>query len=126
MLQTNEIQYGDSSTEFLGYYAFEDTLPAKRPAILIVHDWSGRNEFACQKAEEIAKLGFIGFAVDMYGKGKIGNTNDEKTTLMKPLIDDRGVLAQRILSAFDKVKQLKEVDPNQIGAIGFCFGGLCV
>lgn len=126
MLQTKQLQYFDGNIELHGYYAFDDTNPTARPAILVAPDWSGRNEFACQKAEALAKLGYVGFAVDMYGNGKTGKSIEEKKTLMTPLIIDRGLLAQRILSAFHTIKKIEQVDSSRIGAIGFCFGGLCV
>lgn len=126
MLQTKKIEYYDGKTLLEGYYAYNDKISGKRPAILVAHDWSGRNEFACQKAEKLAELGYIGFALDMFGKEVRGNTKDEKMALIKPLMEDRNVLVQRILSAFNTVKTLEQVDNSNIGAIGFCFGGLCV
>lgn len=124
-MKTQSIIYYDKEVQLEGYCAM-DSSSLKKPAILIAHDWSGRNEFANKKAEKIAELGYIGFAVDMYGKGKLGNTKEEKMALMKPLIEDRTLLANRILAAFNEVKKIPNVDPQRIGAIGFCFGGGCV
>jgi len=126
MLQTKKIEYHDGKTLLEGYYAYNDKISGKRPAILVAHDWSGRNEFACQKAEKLAELGYIGFALDMFGKEVRGNTKDEKMALIKPLMENRNALVQRILSAFNTVKTLEQVDHANVGAIGFCFGGLCV
>jgi len=125
MIKTQKIDYSDGSVTLEGYYAFDDEEKHKRPLILVVHDWSGRNEFACQKAKKLAELGYIGFALDIYGKGKIGNNNDEKSALMNPFMQDRNLLRKRLLAALDTAKNLEIVDSNRIGAIGFCFGGLC-
>jgi dienelactone hydrolase len=121
---TSLITYQDGNTTFEGYCAYPKDIKNKVPAVLVVHDWSGKNEFACNKADAIAKLGYIGFAVDMYGNGKVGTTKEEKTALIKPLQDDRALLRSRITAAFDKVKTLDNVDTSKIGIIGFCFGGL--
>jgi dienelactone hydrolase len=126
MLKTEKIIYHDGEVELEGYYACKsDEADQKRPVILVAHDWSGRNAFACQKAELLAKLGYIGFAIDMYGRGKLGNNREENSALMQPFMQDRQKLQQRILAAYETALQLKESNQT-VGAIGFCFGGLCV
>jgi dienelactone hydrolase len=127
MIHTQKIEYYDNDTLLEGYVAFNnDPHPAKKPAVIVAHDWTGRNDFACQKAESLAEMGYVGFALDMYGKGIMGNNNEEKSALIKPLIENRNLLKSRILAAFDTVKKLEYVNTAKIGAIGFCFGGLCV
>src|SRR3990167_956386 len=101
MLMTKKIEYRDKETVLEGYCAYEKAGAAKKPAVMVMHDWSGRNDFACQKAEKLAELGYIGFAIDMYGKGIVGKDNAEKMALMKPFIDDRQKLRQRLLVALD-------------------------
>lgn len=125
MLQTKKIEYHDGDTLLEGYLAYDDQHTGKKPAILVGHDWSGRNDFSCQKAEKIAELGYIGFAIDMYGKGKLGKTTEEKMALIKPLTADRALLRQRVNAAFDTVNKLDHVNNAKIGMIGFCFGGMC-
>lgn len=124
-MNTKKIDYVEGGITFEGYYACDDSNTSKKPAILVAHDWSGKNEFACQKAERLAELGYVGFAIDMFGKGKSGKTKEEKSALIQPLVQDRSLLLKRILAAFDTVKKLDHVDASRIGAIGFCFGGLC-
>jgi dienelactone hydrolase len=126
MLQTKKIEYRDGDVLLEGYYAFEDAVAGKRPVVLVAHDWSGRNLFAEKKAEKLAELGYVGFALDMYGKGILGKTKDEKMALISPFMQDRRQVARRMLSAFNTVRQLEQSDPHRVGAIGFCFGGLCV
>jgi len=123
-----EYTYHEASTQLEGYLAFNDDANVKRkkPVVLVAHDWSGRNEFACKKAEKLASLGYVGFAIDMYGNKKTGATNDEKSALMMPLINDRQLLLKRIRAAVQAVSTLEMVDTTKIAAIGFCFGGLCV
>ncbi len=126
MLKTQKIEYRDGDVLLEGYYAFDDAGKEKKPAILICHDWSGKNEFACKKADKLAELGYVGFALDMFGKGKTGNTKEEKSALIQPFMKNRQKVQKRMLAAFDAVKKLEPVASSQIGAIGFCFGGLCV
>jgi dienelactone hydrolase len=125
MMKTQEIEYKDGDVTLKGYYAYDDKNKDKRPVVLVVHDWTGLNDFARKKAEKLTELGYAGFAVDMYGNGKTGETKEEKQALMKPLAEHRDKLQKRILAAHDAVKQLDSVDISRIGAIGFCFGGLC-
>lgn len=126
MLKSQKIDYYDGDTLLEGYYAYTDHINDKRPAVLVCHDWSGKNDFACEKANQLAELGYVGFAIDMFGKGILGQTKEEKGALIKPLLDDRAALQKRILSALDTVIRLEPVNSKKIGAIGFCFGGLCV
>lgn len=126
MLKTKKIEYHDGDVLLEGYYAYDDKIAGKRPAILVAHDWSGKNSFSCTKAEKLAELGYAGFALDMYGKGKTGETKEEKIALMSPFMQDRLLLQKRILAAYDAVKKLDTVATSAIGAMGFCFGGLCV
>jgi dienelactone hydrolase len=125
MFDKKMIEYRDGNITLEGFYVCNRATRDKRPAVLVVHDWSGKNIFAMHKAEMLAELGYVGFAVDMYGKGKIGNTKEEKVALMQPLMQHRDQLQKRIQAAFDTVSKLDTVDANKIGIIGFCFGGLC-
>lgn len=126
MITTKKIAYRDNNITLEGFYAYDDSHTNKRPAVLVAHDWSGRNKNADNNAIMLAELGYVGFAIDMYGEGKIGQSTDEKKSLMMPLLNDRHLLFQRIASAFHFLKTLDYVDGQKIGAIGFCFGGLCV
>ncbi len=124
-MHKEQISYKEGATQFEGYLAYE-TASGKKPLVLVAHDWSGRNEFACGYAEKLAKLGYVGFAMDLYGHAKIGQTTEEKQQLIQPLLDDRQLLRRRISAALEKAKTLAMVDVQRIAAIGFCFGGLCV
>lgn len=125
-MKKQAIEYRDGDALLEGICVYDDKVSGKRPAILICHDWSGRNELAEQKAEKLAELGYVGFALDMFGKGISGSTKEEKSALIQPFVQDRAKLLKRILAAYETVKTLEYVDTNCMGAIGFCFGGLCV
>ncbi|MDF1683407.1 MAG: dienelactone hydrolase family protein [Legionellaceae bacterium] len=120
----NHIYYHDDQA-LHAHVAFDNTTQSKRPAVLVFHDWSGRNEFACVKAEQFAEMGYVGFAADLYGAGVIGTTNDEKQALMAPLMNDRLRLFGRLFAALDALAAFPEVDETRVAAVGYCFGGLC-
>jgi len=122
---SNTINYLDGDTLLEGFFAYDDSFSDRRPAVLISHTWSGRDAFVDAKAKELAKLGYVAFALDMYGQGTVGTTPEENAQLMQPFMDDRKLLQQRIHAALYAVKLLPWVDDNKVAAIGFCFGGLC-
>lgn len=124
---TKYIDYQDGDTPLEGYLAYNET-DTPKPAVLIAHDWSGRREFACKAAERIAAMGYVGFALDMYGKGIFGRDGDAEgnAALMNPYFNDRVLLRQRINAALPAVRALPQVDAAKIAAMGYCFGGLCV
>lgn len=124
-MHTSNYIYHHGELELHGFLAFKEDMSTTRPAVLVVHDWTGRNDFACQKAKMLADMGYVGFAIDVYGQGQLGANTDEKMALITPFMNDRALLRNRLISAFDAVKKRPEVDKNRIAIIGFCFGGLC-
>ncbi len=124
-MHTSNYLYHHGAQELHGFLAYDDATDKPRPAVLVAPDWSGRNDFACEKAEMLANMGYLGFALDMYGEGRIGESTPEKMALMEPLINDRLLLRARIRAAFDALIGMSEVDNSRVAIIGFCFGGLC-
>lgn len=126
MIQTREIDYRDENTVCKGFVAFDASNANPRPAVIVSHMVGGREEFVENKARQIAELGYVGFALDMYGEGRRGATREESRALMNALLADRALLTRRIRAAVSAVQALPEVDSARIAAIGYCFGGLCV
>jgi dienelactone hydrolase len=106
--------------------AWDDTSHESRPGVLISHAWGGRSDVEDRKAVELAELGYVGFAIDLYGKGVRGSNPVENAALMQPLLDDRVSLQQRMQLALSQCRKQKEIDATRVAAMGFCFGGLCV
>lgn len=123
---SNTVGYFDGDVQLEGFFAYDDAVQGRRPAVLISHAWGGRDEFVAEKAKKLAELGYLGFALDMYGKGVLGSGPEENAKLMQPFMDDRALLQRRITAALMAIKQMPWVDDGKIAAIGFCFGGLCV
>ena len=122
---SNTVGYLDDDVLLEAFFAFDDSLSGRRPAVLINHTWVGRDDFVAEKAVKLAELGYVGFAVDMYGKGVLGSSAEENAKLMQPFMDNRQMLQKRMHSALNAVKLMPWVDDRKIAAIGFCFGGLC-
>src|SRR5207302_977575 len=92
---------------------------------ILCHAWRGRDDFVCEKAIEFAEEGYAAFALDIYGKGILGNNKEENSALMQPFMKDRALLQRRLHAALKAFQKQTIVDPKRIAAIGFCFGGLC-
>ena len=125
-IQTRLVEYQDKGTTLEAFMAWDDAVGGPRPAVAIAHTWAGRSAFEEGKALELAEQGYVGFALDMYGKGVLGSSPEENTALMTPLMEDRAALQQRINTAIATLRQQAEVDPGRVAASGYCFGGLCV
>ncbi len=125
-IQTRLVEYRHDDLTLEGFLAWDDASDSPRPAVAIAHTWAGRSPFEQEKAVALARQGYVGFAIDMYGKGVLGSTPEENTALMTPLMEDRALLQARIGLAVAVLRQQAEVDPARVAAMGFCFGGLCV
>jgi len=124
-IQTRLIEYRDGDTVLEGCLAWNDDNSGPVPAVLISHAWGGRDEFAVDKAWKIAELGYVGFAMDMYGKGIRGTSVEENSALMQPFMKDRESLQRRMKLALATLRHQPEVDAARVAAMGYCFGGLC-
>lgn len=122
---SNTVGYLDEDVMLEAFFAYDDSLSGRRPAVLINHTWVGRDDFVAEKAKKLAALGYVGFAVDMYGKGVLGSSAEENAKLMQPFMDSREMLQKRMNAALYALKLMPWVDDGKIAAIGFCFGGLC-
>jgi dienelactone hydrolase len=125
-VQTRTIEYSHGDSLLEGFFAWDDEQDTPRPAVAVAHAWGGRGEFEQGKAIRLAELGYVGFALDMYGKGILGSGPEENTALMAPLMEDRKLLQDRMHLAIDVLRQQQEVKAESVAAMGFCFGGLCV
>lgn len=128
MIQSEKVTYQDpkSAQIFEGVICWDDQLAGEKPGILVGHTFKGQSVFEVGKAQELAKLGYVGFALDMYGQGNRATDQENADALMKPFLDDRSLLLNNIQLAYETLKNHREVDPSNCGGIGFCFGGKCM
>lgn len=123
-METEILPFTESEDTFDVYVARPDG-DGPHPAVLVCHAWAGRDELAEERARRLAELGYIGAAIDVYGCGKRATTRAECQALMMPLIEDPPLLRRRLAAAYQAVRGLEGVDGDRMGAMGFCFGGLC-
>ena len=127
MIKTEKLVYGsaNSSVQFEGSISYEDSFDTPRPGVLVCHAYGGHSDFDIKKSEQLAELGYFAFAMDLYGQGRRGSNPQESMELMNEFNSDRVLLQQRMIHAFETLKNFDKVDENKTGAIGFCFGGKC-
>jgi len=123
-IQTEEVQYKQGEETLHGYLAFDDSIDGKRPGILVVHEWWGHNSYVRKRADMLAEMGYVAFALDMYGNGKLAEHPDTAGEFAGAVKKDlEGIAKDRFLAATDILKQHEMTDSEQIAAIGYCFGG---
>ena len=108
--------YHDGQQELEGYLARPASTAAHAPVVLVVHAWGGQDDFARAKADMIASLGYIGFAIDVYGKGRRGNSPEENSKLMTPWVENRGALRVLGWSMEERAARIAELE-REIGGL---------
>jgi len=113
---------GDSVT-MNGFVAYDSSTNKKRPVILVVHEWWGLNDYSRSRAKQLAELGYLAMAVDMYGNGRTAEDPENAGKLAMPFYQHPDMAKQRFDAALSKIKTFPQADTNNIAAIGYCFGG---
>ncbi len=122
-LKEENINYTLDSLNMGGYVVYDENIEGKRPAVLVVHEWWGLNDYAKRRARELAELGYIAMAVDMYGNGRRADNPELAGKLAMPFYTDPVMAKKHFDTALNKLKTYAQTDPEKIGAIGYCFGG---
>ena len=121
-----EVEYRSGDTVLKGYLAENTLRKGKRPAVLVVHEWWGHNEYARNRARMLAELGYVALAVDMFGDGKTAQHPEDAGKFASEVMKNKAVGEARFNAALDFIKQQPAVDSSRIAAIGYCFGGTTV
>jgi dienelactone hydrolase len=122
-VQTKTVAYQHGNTQCQGYLAWDDSVQGPRPGVLVVHEWWGLNDYARHRAQELARLGYIAFAADMYGGGKVTTHPQEAGQMVGKLRANIDEWRGRALAALDVLKSQPQCDKTRLAAIGYCFGG---
>ncbi len=125
-IKEENVSYTADSANMTSFVAWDSGSTAKRPVVLVVHEWWGLNEYAKKRVRQLAALGYLAVAVDMYGDGKMGNNPDEAGKLATPFYEHPGKAKARFDAALEKIKTYPQADPGKIAAMGYCFGGAMV
>ena len=122
-VKTKEVEYKQGQTVFQGFLAWDDAQKGKRPGVVIVHEWWGHNQHARNQATRLAQAGYVGFALDMFGKGKLAKHPADARSFVAEATKDPAQAKARFAAAMTQLKAAPTVDPSKVAAIGYCFGG---
>lgn len=122
-VKTQEVVYEHGGTKFKGHLAWDDAATGKRPGVLVVHEWWGLNDYAKGRATELAKLGYVAFACDMYGDGKSVDHPDGAREMSAAVRKNVETWRGRAQAALKILQDNDKVDATKLAAIGYCFGG---
>ncbi|MGZ8554262.1 MAG: dienelactone hydrolase family protein, partial [Chitinophagaceae bacterium] len=122
-LKEENVTYIGDGITMNGFIAYDENKEGARPAVLVIHEWWGLNDYAKSRAKQLAGLGYIAMAVDMYGNGKTADNPDSAGKYATPFYSNPQMTKARFDAALDKLKTYSQTDGNKIAAIGYCFGG---
>lgn len=123
VIKEEVVDYSMDSVTMKGFIAYDENISGPRPVVLIVHEWWGLNDYAKRRARDLASLGYLAMAVDMYGNGQTVDNPEMAGQLATPFYKDPAMAQKRFDAALNKVKAFVQADSTQIAAIGYCFGG---
>lgn len=120
------VAYKDGGDNLTGYLYWNDAVEGKRPGVLVVHEWWGLDDYAKSRAEQLAELGYVAFAADMYGGNKVTTHPAQAGEWMKATTSNLEGWRRRAQEGLDKLASLAITDDSRLAAIGYCFGGATV
>jgi dienelactone hydrolase len=122
-IEGKELSYSTASTDMKGYMAYPKNMDGEAPGILVVHEWWGHNDYARQRADMLARMGYVAMAIDMYGEGKTAGHPEDAGKFTQEVMSNIEEAKARFASAMQTLQNSEMVDSSRIGAIGYCFGG---
>ena len=122
-VKTENVDYTGDGVTMKGFAAWNDSLKGPLPVVIIVHEWWGLTDYPRMRAKQLAELGYLAFAIDMYGDGKTAESPDSAQKISSPFYANLRMSQARFDAALAKIKTFPNADTNRIAAIGYCFGG---
>jgi dienelactone hydrolase len=122
-IKEETVVYTVNGVIYKGFVAYDENLKGKRPAILVVPEWWGLNDYAKMRVRKLAELGYIAMATDVFGDGKIASNPTEAQQFTGPFYKDPTLVKGLLDGALTKLKEYPQTDMNNLAAIGYCFGG---
>ena len=122
-MKSTSIEYTNGKQTFIGYLTWDETQTGKRPGVVVFPEAFGLNAHARERADRLAKLGYVALGADFHGDGKVFNDLAALRPSMQALYGDRAEWRSRAQAALDTLVAQPQVDGNRTAAIGFCFGG---
>lgn len=125
-IKTETIEYQDGDTTLKGQLVYDDSIEGKRPGIIVAHEWWGLNDYAKKRTEMLAELGYVAFALDMYGDDKVTSHAPDAKGWMQQIAGNVEAWQARALAGLEVLKGNERVDTDKLAAVGYCFGGATV
>lgn len=125
-IKEDKVDYKLDTANLHSFVAYDANKEGKRPAVLVVHEWWGINDYIHSRLKQLAELGYIAMAVDMYGDNKVGNNPGEANSLATPFYSDPQLTMNRFMAGYYELIKNPLVDTSNMAAIGYCFGGSVV
>ncbi len=122
-ITTQELDYKVGETTLKGFLAFPSGATEKLPGVLVVHEWWGLNDYARSRARQLAQLGYVALAADMYGDGKSTEHPEDAKAMMGALMSNPSEAVARFEAAKSALAADSHVDATRLAAIGYCMGG---
>jgi dienelactone hydrolase len=122
-IKTEMVEYKAGDTTLQGFLAYDDANTKPRPGVLLIHDWMGVGDYAESRAKQLAELGYVAFAADIYGKGVRPASPKEAAALAGKYKGDRALYRERLKAGLAQLTGNKLVAPGKVAVIGYCFGG---
>jgi dienelactone hydrolase len=122
-IKGHEVRYEGGGVTMKGYVAYDDAVAGKRPGVIVVHEWWGHNEYARKRARQLAEMGYVGFAIDMYGDGKTADHPNDAGKFAGETMKNFPAAKEKFLAALKLLREQPQTDPAKVAAIGYCFGG---
>jgi dienelactone hydrolase len=123
---TKSVSYQHENLQLEGYLAYDDSIQGKRPGILVVHEWWGLTDYVRGRAAQLASMGYVAFALDMYGEKKVTQHPEQAGEWVKEVTSNVARWQQRAIAGLEVLKKDPRTDTRRIAAIGYCFGGATV
>ena len=120
---TSDVEYKIGDVTLQGYLAYDNSNSNKRPGILIIHQWKGLTDYEKMRARQLAELGYVAFAADIYGKDIRPADPKDAGQQAGKYYGDLNLFRERLNAGLNELKMQPLVDPNNVAAIGYCFGG---
>ena len=125
-IQSKKLTYKHGDVDCIGYLAWDDAIEGPRPGVLVFHEFWGLDAYAKQRVDQLAKLGYVAFAADLYGEGKLVDHPKDAGAMAGQLRSNVDDWKKRGLEALDVLKSQPQCDKSKIAAIGYCLGGSTV
>ena len=116
------VLYQHAAVTLEGFHVYDDAKSGRRPAVLVIHQWTGLSDYEKRRSRQLAEMGYNVFAADVYGQGVRPQPPESGKEAAK-YKSDRSIFRGRLMAALEILKSDERTDPARVAAIGYCFGG---